>query len=267
MINNLKKKFNISKYKSLKWEKYFEVYENIFNKFRNKKIIFVEIGIFQGGSLEIWRKYFGKKARIIGIDLNPNCKKFKKKGIEIFIGDQSSPVFWKKFFRRVGKVDIVLDDGGHTNKQQISTVLNTIKQIKNGGRLIVKDTHTSYDKKFGNPSKYSFINFAKQVIDDVNQTYPFKKIKKFKYSINKYVYGISFYESIVEFKINRKKCYQNIFMDNFGHSSNFKDFRNESSWLIRNFKKFKQKTGLFKKIKLQKINYLIENRSLKKFFN
>ena len=256
-MSSLKKNFYKSKYGSLKWEKYFEIYENIFSKFRNKKIVFVEIGIFQGGSLDIWRKYFGKKARIIGIDLNPDCKKFKKKGIEIFIGDQSNPSFWKKFFKRVGKVDIILDDGGHTNKQQILTVLNTIKQIKNGGRLVVEDTHTSYDKKFGNPNRYSFINFAKQIIDDVNFTFPFKKIKKFKHSINDCVYGVSFYESIVEFKVNKTKCYQNKLKINSGFSSDIEDFRNERSWLIKKFKRFKKKTGIFKKVKLKKLNYYI----------
>ena len=266
-MSSLKRNFYKSKYSSLKWEKYFEIYENIFSKFRNKKIVFVEIGIFQGGSLDIWRKYFGKRARIIGIDLNPECKKFKKKGIEIFIGDQSNPNFWKKFFKRVGKVDIILDDGGHTNKQQILTVLNTIKQIKNGGRLVIEDTHTSYDKKFGNPNRYSFINFAKQIIDDVNFTFPFKKIKKFKHSINDYVYGVSFYESIVEFKVNKTKCYQNKLKTNSGLSSNIEDFRNENSWLIKKFKRFKKNTGILKKVKLQKLNYYIENLSLKKFFN
>ena len=122
-------------------------------------------------------------------------------------------------------------------------------------------------KKFGNPSKYSFINFAKQIIDDVNFTFPFKKIKKFKHSINDCVYGVSFYESIVEFKVNKTKCYQNKLKINSGFSSDIEDFRNESSWLIKKFKRFKKKTGIFKKVKLQKLNYFIENLSLKKFFN
>ena len=79
LMNTLEKLFNQSKNFSTKWKKYFQIYEKIFNRYRNKKIIFVEIGIFQGGSLEIWKNYFGKKSRIIGIDLNPQCKKFKNK--------------------------------------------------------------------------------------------------------------------------------------------------------------------------------------------
>ena len=60
-----------------------------------KKITFVEIGIGNGGSLFMWKKFFGKKARIIGIELNPDAKKLEKFGFEIFIGDQSDPFFGK----------------------------------------------------------------------------------------------------------------------------------------------------------------------------
>ena len=191
-MKTLEKLFNQSKHFSTKWKKYFQIYEKIFNKYRNKKIIFVEIGIFQGGSLNIWKNYFGKNSRIIGIDLNPKCKKFrnKKKNIDVFIGDQSNPIFWKNFFKKVGNVDIILDDGGHTNKQQILTVLNTIKNINDDGKLVIEDTHTSYLPKFGNPNKYSFINFTKQIIDQINYTFPFSVKKKFRNEINKYVYGL-----------------------------------------------------------------------------
>ena len=47
-----------SKKYSTKWEKYFDVYDSVFEKYRDKKITFVEVGIFNGGSLEIWKKFF-----------------------------------------------------------------------------------------------------------------------------------------------------------------------------------------------------------------
>ena len=87
--------FNNSKHRSIKWKKYFSVYEQLFEKYRNKKITFVEIGVLDGGSLEIWKKYFGKDSRIIGIDNNSNCKKFENENFEIFIGSQSDKNFWK----------------------------------------------------------------------------------------------------------------------------------------------------------------------------
>ena len=116
-----------SKYLSLKWKNYFYIYDKLFEKYRNKKIIFVEIGVFSGGSLFMWKNFFGANAEIIGIDLNPEAQRWEKHGFRIFIGNQSDPNFWKDFFKRVGRVDVVIDDGGHTNKQQVFTLLETIR--------------------------------------------------------------------------------------------------------------------------------------------
>ncbi len=66
-----------SKYLSIKHSSYFQVYEELLSKYRNKKITFVEIGVFNGGSLFMWRSYFGPEARIIGIDFNPEAKKWE----------------------------------------------------------------------------------------------------------------------------------------------------------------------------------------------
>ena len=62
--------FQKAKNYSIKYEKYFDVYDKSFDRFRNKKITFVEVGVLNGGSLEIWKDYFHKDSRIIGIDLN-----------------------------------------------------------------------------------------------------------------------------------------------------------------------------------------------------
>ena len=91
----------------------------------------------------MWKKFLGKKARIIGIELNPDAKT-RKKGFKIFIGDQSDPKFWKKFYRDVGKIDILIDDGGHTNLQQITTFMESVNNINNNGIIVIEDTHTSY---------------------------------------------------------------------------------------------------------------------------
>ena len=72
-------------------------------------------------------------------------------------------------FIKVGKIDILIDDGGHTNEQQINTLLSSYENINEDGTIIIEDTHTSYLKEFGNPSKYSFMNFCNKIIDDQNK--------------------------------------------------------------------------------------------------
>ena len=259
---NTYKSFLKSKYYSLKYSNYFHIYDELFSKYKNKKIIFVEIGVFSGGSLFAWRKFFGKKATIVGIDLNPSVKKFEKYGFKIFIGDQSKKAFWKKFFSKIGKVDIVLDDGGHTNYQQIITTNCCIPNIKDNGTLVVEDVHTSFLKnKWYNPSKYSYINYTKKLIDDINSRFP--GLKKHNYSLRKYIYSIKSYESIISYNINRKMCKENILISNKGESINPKELRSE---LDKNSILFKVKKFFKTKSNFTYLVFLINSFKLKKFF-
>ena len=208
--------FKESELHTSKSNTYFNIYNELFEKYRNQKITFVEVGVKWGGSLLMWKKFFGKNARIIGIDLYPETKKLEKYGLEIFIGDQSSDVFWRNFFLEVGKIDILLDDGGHTNENQILTLNNIINNVNDNGLIVIEDTSASYSKKHFNPSKYSFINYSKFLIDDlygkVKDKSRLEEVFK-KNSLNDSIYSIKFFNSIVAFFIDRKKCIdkENIF--------------------------------------------------------
>ena len=68
-MNKIYKSFQNSKYYSDKYKKYFDIYDQLFKKFIGKKITIVEIGILNGGSLLMWKNFFGNNARIIGIDM------------------------------------------------------------------------------------------------------------------------------------------------------------------------------------------------------
>ena len=212
-----------SKYFSNKHINYFDVYDHLLSKYIEKKFTFVEVGILNGGSLAMWRDYFGDKARIIGIDLNPEVKKFEKDGFEIFVGDQSDKNFWKDFFKKVGNVDIILDDGGHTNEQQIVTLNECIRHINDPGMIIIEDTHASYMKEFNNPSKESFINFSKNTIDYINYRFPNIGEKHDPYFSS--IFSINFFESIVCYNIDSKLCKKNLPVKNQGINFNHKDFR------------------------------------------
>tara|TARA_Y100000741_G_scaffold297947_1_gene238934 strand:+ start:1620 stop:2444 length:825 start_codon:yes stop_codon:yes gene_type:complete len=265
--------FKKSKFFSTKHSNYFEIYDEILNKYQNKKITIVEIGILNGGSLFMWKNYFKKKARIIGIDLNPKAKKWQKYGFEIFIGDQSNINFWEYFFKKVGKVDIIIDDGGHTNKQQIITVNETIPYIKKGGVLIIEDVHASYMTKFSNPSKYSLINFCKKLVDQINYKSNLINYKKIN-NLQKRLFSIEFFESIVVFKINNKRNIKSKIITNNGKSENFKDYRyfNDLRLLERIFIKlssYERKYLFFKKFNkflTRKFSFFTEN-IIKKIFN
>jgi hypothetical protein len=217
------KSYQRSKYLSLKHSTYFAIYEDLLQRFRGTEFTFVEVGVLNGGSLFMWRDYFGPKARIIGVDFNPGAKKWEKDGFEIFIGDQGSPAFWQSVFAKIGSVDVLLDDGGHTNTHQIVTTEETFPHIRDGGMVIVEDVHASYLKSFGNPSRYSFINYAKNLVDVINQRFP--ELNGKSSTAKGLVFSIGFYESIVSFHVDRRKCFVGAITSNGGISSDAEDFR------------------------------------------
>lgn len=216
-----------SPYLSVKYSSYFQVYEELFSRYRNKPTTFVEVGVLNGGSLFMWRDYFGPEARIIGIDFNPFARKWEGSGFEIHIGNQGDPRFWEGFFSAVGEVDVVLDDGGHTNEQQIVTAHRCIPHIRNGGMLIVEDTGTSYLKAYGNPSRYSFINYSKKMIDRINLRS--SALERSDDTCKSTVYSMAVYESMVCFNIDRRKCFIGTNTSNDGSSFGAEDFSRQAA--------------------------------------
>jgi 23S rRNA U2552 (ribose-2'-O)-methylase RlmE/FtsJ len=153
-----------------KWLHYFDIYHQYLREFRNKEITLLEFGVSHGGSLQMWKDYFGKKARIIGVDVLEECKKLEEKQIEIVIGDQENRTFLRKLVNDVGPIDIVIEDGGHEMKQQIHTFEEVFPHVKTGGIYIAEDLHTSYWQRFGGKYKadHTFIEYSKGLIDDMN---------------------------------------------------------------------------------------------------
>ncbi len=227
--------FEYSPYHSIKHFNYFSIYDNLLLKYVGKPIIFVEIGVLDGGSLFMWRKFLGPEARIIGIDLNPSATKWREFGFEIFIGDQADFSFWASFFKSVGTIDVLLDDGGHTNYQQIVTLLATADFVRNGGTIIIEDTHTSY-MKFGNFKKASFIEFSKKLIDEINRRHLNRGTKL--NGLSKCVFAITQFESISAFHIDTTKCVHNSRVENHGEKDNSDDFRYATESYLETF--FKQ---------------------------
>jgi cephalosporin hydroxylase len=124
-MNDLEKYFRLNDKRLIhKWNHYFEVYDRHFSKYRNKDIVILEIGVSHGGSLQMWKDYFGDKAKIYGIDINPQCKEFEEENIKIFIGSQSDRNFLREVKAQIPPIDILIDDGGHTMVQQILVMKN-----------------------------------------------------------------------------------------------------------------------------------------------
>jgi len=200
--NKLKKYFDQNDGRLIhKWSHYFDIYEKHFNKYVGKEVVILEIGVFHGGSLRMWKDYFGSNAKIYGVDINPRCKELEEEGIEIFIGSQSDRNFLRNLKTKIPPIDILIDDGGHSMKQQIITFQELYSHVKNEGTYLCEDVHTSYEIAYGGGFKRrnTFIEFSKKLIDSLNAFHSEQGALKENY-FTKSTESIHFYDSVVVFE-------------------------------------------------------------------
>jgi hypothetical protein len=185
-----------------KWIHYFDIYHKHFQRFQKQPIVLLEFGVSHGGSLQMWKHYFGRKARIIGVDINPECKNLTESQVEIYIGSQEEPEFLKQLMVKIGPVDIVIDDGGHTMKQQLTTFDAVYTSVREGGVYLAEDLHTSYWSEFGGGLRKqgTFIEMAKDLIDQLHAWHS-RDAESLK--VNEFTRttpSIHFYDSIIVFE-------------------------------------------------------------------
>jgi hypothetical protein len=153
-----------------KWDHYFDIYERHFARFRGAAPVVLEIGVSHGGSLQMWRHYLGRRAVIVGIDIDPRTASLTGPGIDVRIGDQSDSTFLATLVEQYGPFDIVIDDGSHLPAHQIASLEFLWPHVRNGGVYLVEDLATSYWPEYGGGLRVptSFIEYVKPIIDDLN---------------------------------------------------------------------------------------------------
>jgi len=180
-----------------KWLHYFPIYERHLKKFINQSVLFWEIGVYQGGSLQMWKRYLGPFVRIIGIDINPECKQHEENQIRVCIGDQSDTLFLQKVIDTYGCPDVVLDDGSHIMRHVCTTFDFLYPKVSKNGVYLVEDLHTAYWPDYGGGLKKegTFIELCKGLIDLLNARH-IGVANDFAES----TFSISFYDSVAVFE-------------------------------------------------------------------
>ena len=169
LLNSFAKKYGTDKSSDIhnycvKYEKYLN-----FNRYDNLNIL--EIGILDGKSLLTWGEYF-YRSNILGIDINPDCKKFedKENKISVEIGSQADSVFLNEVVGNYGPFDMILDDGSHMNEHVIYSFEHLFDSVKSGGVYIIEDIGTSYWSDYGGGFRepQTSVEYFKRLCDDVN---------------------------------------------------------------------------------------------------
>jgi cephalosporin hydroxylase len=157
----------------MKSSQYPDAHERHFARFQGTAVTVVEIGVLWGGSLQLWKSYFGPAARIVGVDINPACKAFEEDQIEIVIGYQGDREFLEQLAADVGPIDVLIDDGGHTMAQQHLTFDVLFPLVSGRGVYVCEDSSSSYRPEFGGGLRHpdSFVETMKRRVDDLNAWY------------------------------------------------------------------------------------------------
>ena len=183
-----------------KWKHYFPAYERHFRSFVYKPLTFIEIGCGLGGSLQMWKRYFGPYARIIGIDVLPECKAFEEDQIEVRIGRQQDQKFLQSVLDEFGAPDIVLDDGSHMMSHVVASFESLYPQVAKNGIYMVEDLHTAYWEEFegGLHKPSTFIELCKTLIDELNADHTREALPATEFT--KTTLSMHFYDSIAVFE-------------------------------------------------------------------
>lgn len=157
-LHEIAKKYNCDKL-DLGYTKH---YEKKFESIRNNVTKILEIGLNTGGSHLMWLDYF-PNANVYAIDnrIVYEDKVFDKRTRKdmvmvdgwdirdkersfVFRGNQSSVEDLNKFINKNGdEFDIIVDDGGHSMRQQQTSLKILYKYLKSGGIYVIEDLHTS----------------------------------------------------------------------------------------------------------------------------
>ncbi len=181
-----------------KWSHYLEVYHKYFQAYRGRAVTVLEIGVFGGGSLQMWKKYFGPGSRIVGVDIMEECRQYEEEQIQIYIGSQEDRNFLRELAGELGTIDIIIDDGGHTMNQQIVTFEELFPKLAEGGVYVCEDMHSSYWPFFGGGVRTgkSFVDYSHRFIDSLNARYSVSEelcVNELTHSIH----GVHYYDSMI----------------------------------------------------------------------
>ena len=129
-----------------KWASYLPVYDRIFSPYKDTPMKLLEIGVQNGGSLEVWSGYFSSAKLIVGCDINPLCRNlvYDDERISVVVSDVNSRNAFSEITAHSNAYDIIIDDGSHLSDDIIRTFIIYFQILSPGGIYVVEDTHTMY---------------------------------------------------------------------------------------------------------------------------
>jgi hypothetical protein len=180
-----------------KWRHYFPAYERHFAPWRDRSMVFLEIGVSKGGSLRLWQRYFGPYATIVGIDIDAKCRQFESPSVHVRIGNQADTGFLGSVIDEFGVPDVVLDDGSHRMDDLIASFEFLYPRMRSNSVYVVEDLHTGFLEEYGGGPKSpnNFLNYCHNVVMYMNRHWA--RIPEAHNPIWDDTRSVAFYDSLV----------------------------------------------------------------------
>jgi len=185
-----------------KWKHYLPLYHRYFSPYRRlageRQVIVLEIGVQNGGSLDMWNAYFGREnCQIYGVDIHPACRSLEGGNVKIFQGSQLDPEFLRSLPGKMPSPDIIIDDGGHSAKMQVSSLEILFPFLRPGGIYLCEDTHSSYMKQYIDQSP-TFVEYARAAVDQLHAHW-LPPARKSRGELARWCSGLHFHNSMIFF--------------------------------------------------------------------
>ncbi len=148
--------------------RYVDLYERHLAPVRRRVHKVLEIGIYRGASLRMWRDYFAN-AEVFGVDIKPVVVDGPR--IQTICGDQSDPDLLRRV-AALGPFDLIIDDGSHQADQQLATFDGLFGAVTPGGFYVIEDMQTAYRAEYGGGppgSADTAVTLIQRLVDAVNR--------------------------------------------------------------------------------------------------
>ena len=161
--------------------RYDRFYPLFLESLRDQEFNMLEIGVWGGGSLQLWEEYFSK-AYIHGVDINYDSYEGSSERFTLHKFDQSNPNDLKKIVETVPKCKFIIDDGSHHPYHQFITFIELFENLlEPGGVYIVEDIECNY---WQNPKSniygyeigyFNTLDYFKNTLDQINSEFSNQK--------------------------------------------------------------------------------------------
>jgi hypothetical protein len=182
-----------------KWHHYLALYDRHLGHFRGRPVRLLELGIHSGGSLQIWKAYFGEHAIVHGVDIDTACSRLGEERVVPHVGSQTDIGLLQQVVEEMGGVDVIIDDGSHRSSDQIASFETLYPFLHENGVYICEDTRASYWSQYGGGYRRpgTFIEYAKDLVDRLHAWYAEDPALARDQVFASMTLGIFFYDSMV----------------------------------------------------------------------